>query len=68
MCVFIARYTVGVPAGRSVIFEGGSKFLHEDRLLGPGGDGRTPIRNVGDHLLVNMAQHHGRMRCSTLLM
>ena len=26
---------VDVPAGGSFIFEGGSKFLHEDRLLHP---------------------------------
>jgi hypothetical protein len=32
-----------VSAGRSFIFEGGSKFLHQDTQLDPEGDGRTPI-------------------------
>ena len=62
VCAYLLRgIHVDVPAARSFIFEGGSNFLHVDRLLDPEDGGRTRIRNVGNHLLVNMAQHYGRM-------
>jgi hypothetical protein len=59
---------VDVTDGLSFIVEDGSQLLHEHRLLDPEGDGRTPIRNVANHLLANMTQHQGRRGClSTLL-